>query len=169
MFNLRGKISPSKFTYNLAKKLIVSLIIFIYLTAFLTARYLQNIEDLQPVDIIPLASITFLIFLLSLALSSQPRSSKKLSFKVPMVPFLPIISIFINIYLMMKLSIATWIRFFVWLAVGLSIYFFYGIRHSNENDKKRNSVSTNNIDIRSTEDSRLYGSLGSNSEINVQS
>jgi len=32
--------------------------------------------------------------------------------------------------LMFSLLVETWIRFIVWLAIGLLIYFFYGVRHS---------------------------------------
>ena len=63
-----------------------------------------------------------------------------------MVPFLPCISMFINIYLMMKLSLETWIRFFVWLSVGLIIYVSYGIRNSSERGREetdRQSSSSN--------------------------
>jgi len=32
--------------------------------------------------------------------------------------------------LMMSLPLETWIRFFVWLGIGLLIYFLYGVGHS---------------------------------------
>jgi APA family basic amino acid/polyamine antiporter len=51
-------------------------------------------------------------------------------FRVPFVPWTPIISIVACVYLMTKLPKVTWERFGVWLVVGLLIYFLYGIRHS---------------------------------------
>ena len=56
-----------------------------------------------------------------------------MTFKVPGVPLVPAAAVFVNIYLMMKLSLATWVRFFIWLLIGLMIYFFYGLKHSSEN------------------------------------
>jgi basic amino acid/polyamine antiporter, APA family len=47
-------------------------------------------------------------------------------FKTPGMPWVPVIGTLICIYLMTGLPLATWIRLFVWLAVGLTIYFSYG-------------------------------------------
>ena len=51
-------------------------------------------------------------------------------FRVPGVPFTPIISILACFYLMYQLPAITWIRFGIWLAVGLVFYFLYGFKHS---------------------------------------
>lgn len=45
-------------------------------------------------------------------------------FQVPLVPWIPALSAFINLYLMFNLSPATWIRFSVWMALGKQNYFF---------------------------------------------
>lgn len=41
-------------------------------------------------------------------------------FQVPLLPFLPVISMFVNVYLMMQLDRGTWIRFAIWMAIGRS-------------------------------------------------
>ena len=51
-------------------------------------------------------------------------------FRVPWVPLTPLISIVACLYLMWQLPVVTWIRFAIWLVVGLVIYFTYGYQHS---------------------------------------
>lgn len=51
-------------------------------------------------------------------------------FRVPLVPFFPILGTIFCLVLMLSLPVETWIRFIVWLAIGLAIYFLYGVRHS---------------------------------------
>ncbi|HEU5357615.1 MAG TPA: amino acid permease [Gemmatimonadales bacterium] len=51
-------------------------------------------------------------------------------FRAPWVPVTPIISILACLYLMFQLPTITWIRFGVWLVIGLTIYFSYSVRHS---------------------------------------
>ncbi len=53
----------------------------------------------------------------------QPERPR--SFRVPLVPLFPMISIVCCLVLMMGLPLMTWLRFFAWLAIGLVIYFGY--------------------------------------------
>ncbi|XP_042317008.1 high affinity cationic amino acid transporter 1 [Sceloporus undulatus] len=82
---------------------------------------------------ITLLVIVFLLcFICTVVIWRQPESKTKLSFKVPFLPVLPILSIFVNMYLMMQLDGGTWIRFAIWMLIGMFIYFSYGIWHSVE-------------------------------------
>ena len=47
-----------------------------------------------------------------------PQNKTPLAFKVPFVPILPLVSMFINIFLILKLSYLTWLRFAVWMVIG---------------------------------------------------
>lgn len=47
-------------------------------------------------------------------------------FRTPGMPLVPIVGTMICLYLMSGLPLATWIRLFIWLAIGLAIYFLYG-------------------------------------------
>ncbi|XP_044917437.1 cationic amino acid transporter 3-like isoform X1 [Felis catus] len=60
----------------------------------------------------------------------QPQSSSPLPFKVPALPLLPLLSVFVNVCLMMQMTADTWARFGVSMLIGFAIYFSYGIQHS---------------------------------------
>ncbi|MSR05634.1 MAG: amino acid permease [Gemmatimonadetes bacterium] len=51
-------------------------------------------------------------------------------FRAPWVPLIPLLSIVSCLFLMVQLPFVTWVRFGVWLAIGLVVYFAYGYRHS---------------------------------------
>jgi APA family basic amino acid/polyamine antiporter len=51
-------------------------------------------------------------------------------FRAPWVPVTPILAILSCLYLMLQLPWVTWVRFALWLALGIVIYFLYGVRHS---------------------------------------
>jgi APA family basic amino acid/polyamine antiporter len=55
---------------------------------------------------------------------------RKRPFRVPWSPTLPILAVLSCVFLMVQLPMITWIRFVVWLAVGVVLYFSYGYRHS---------------------------------------
>jgi amino acid transporter len=43
---------------------------------------------------------------------------------------IPVLGLLTNFYLMAQLGVTNWLRFLLWLAIGLIIYFSYGRRHS---------------------------------------
>ena len=51
-------------------------------------------------------------------------------FRTPWVPLVPILGILVNFAMMFGLGWANWARLFVWLAIGLCIYFGYSRYHS---------------------------------------
>lgn len=77
-------------------------------------------------------------------ISKQPTSATKLTFSVPLIPWLPGLSILVNIYLMMLLDYMTWVRFAVWIGIGLSIYFAYGIKNSREHERVKKKCIIDN-------------------------
>ncbi|KAK9961920.1 hypothetical protein ABG768_007318 [Culter alburnus] len=90
-----------------------------------------------------LAALAVVCFIITVLIWRQPESKTKLSFKVPLLPFLPVLSMFINVYLMMQLDRGTWMRFAIWMAIGFIIYFGYGMWHSTEAALARNDTEDN--------------------------
>ena len=56
------------------------------------------------------------------------------SFRVPLVPFVPIAGIAVCFYLMYSLPAESWFRLFIWMAIGVLIYFVYGKNRSKLNN-----------------------------------
>ncbi|XP_053297772.1 high affinity cationic amino acid transporter 1 isoform X1 [Pleuronectes platessa] len=124
----------SGFTVNVCTSVLGTLILAFSVLAVQGGFAVWNIVALTFIFMVCL-SITFII-------RRQPESKTKLSFKVPMLPFLPVISMFVNVYLMMQLDRGTWIRFSFWMAIGFVIYFGYGYRNSAEAEMARSSPDT---------------------------
>ena len=58
----------------------------------------------------------------------RTRPDLERGYRVPFVPVFPIIGTLLCIYLMIDLPLDTWGRFLIWMALGLVIYFIYGMR-----------------------------------------
>ncbi|GAB3662164.1 amino acid permease [Nocardioides korecus] len=72
----------------------------------------------------------FVVVAIAVAVLRRTAPRMERPFKMPQVPLLPIISAVACVALMANLAVETWLRFLVWLIVGLIIYFAYGRSHS---------------------------------------
>jgi APA family basic amino acid/polyamine antiporter len=61
-------------------------------------------------------------------------------FTVPWMPVLPIAAIVACLWLMLNLSALTWIRFVIWMVIGVAIYFLYSQRHSMVGKRQRGEI-----------------------------
>jgi APA family basic amino acid/polyamine antiporter len=69
----------------------------------------------------------------------QPERPR--SFRTPWVPVVPLLSIISCFILMASLPLETWVRFFVWLVIGLGIYLLYSRHHSEFGKSPRPSAN----------------------------
>lgn len=72
----------------------------------------------------------FLVVAVAVIVLRRTKPKMKRPFRAPQVPLLPLTSAVACIALMSNLAIETWLRFLVWLLLGLVLYFAYGRRHS---------------------------------------
>lgn len=72
----------------------------------------------------------FLVVAIAVIVLRRTNPSMKRPFRTPAVPWLPVVTAILCVGLMSNLAVETWLRFLVWLVLGLAIYVFYGRRHS---------------------------------------
>jgi basic amino acid/polyamine antiporter, APA family len=72
----------------------------------------------------------FVLVSIGIPILRRARPDLERPFRTPLVPLVPILSVLASAYLMLNLPGETWVRFFVWMAVGLVVYGFYGFRRS---------------------------------------
>ncbi|KAA8588537.1 hypothetical protein FQN60_009882 [Etheostoma spectabile] len=134
--------SPSEHSSSVVNMSVCVLVLVVCVVSYLTTYHIYSILGME---VWILASLSACLLVFSgcvFMVCRQPQTSTKVSFMVPLLPFLPILSIFVNIYLMVQLSGDTWIRFSVWMAVGFLIYFGYGMWHSVERQRELQGPST---------------------------
>ena len=68
----------------------------------------------------------FIIVSVGVVILRKAQPERRRAFKVPFSPLTPAISVLACLVLMLGLPLETWVRFVVWLVIGLGIYFAYG-------------------------------------------
>uniref|UniRef100_A0A8C2BZH1 Solute carrier family 7 member 14b n=1 Tax=Cyprinus carpio TaxID=7962 RepID=A0A8C2BZH1_CYPCA len=110
-------------------------LLFFILTFFLWTLVIYGFDQVSGGArwaILPfIITVIVLMVTLVIIILRQPENPKKLPYMAPCVPFVPIAAMLVNIYLMLKLSSITWVRFVVWCSLGVLIYFSYGMWNSS--------------------------------------
>jgi basic amino acid/polyamine antiporter, APA family len=73
----------------------------------------------------------FVLVSLGVIILRKRQPERPRAFRVPLVPWFPLISVLLCGGLMTGLTVITWIRFVVWLVIGLLIYYFYSRKRSS--------------------------------------
>jgi APA family basic amino acid/polyamine antiporter len=72
----------------------------------------------------------FVLVSIGVIVLRRTRPDLKRSFRVPAVPLIPVLSVLACLYLMLNLPGETWLRFGIWMVIGMALYFAYGRSHS---------------------------------------
>ncbi|KAF3705653.1 High affinity cationic amino acid transporter 1 [Channa argus] len=139
LFSPSGNL-PTKTSGNIVYVTTAVISLLICVLCIILANCLNELISGKVRVVLPCVILTVLCCICVVIIGRQPESKEALTFKVPLLPWLPLFSVFVNIYLMMQLDIATWCRFTVWMLIGFAIYFGYGIRNSSEAAKKSNAI-----------------------------
>jgi basic amino acid/polyamine antiporter, APA family len=81
--------------------------------------------------------LAFVIVCIAVMVLRKTNPGQERPFRTPLVPFVPVLGIIFNGYMMYKLGWVNWARLIIWLVLGLIVYFAYGAKHS----RVRNGVA----------------------------
>uniref|UniRef100_UPI0037E9BAD1 cationic amino acid transporter 2-like n=1 Tax=Semicossyphus pulcher TaxID=241346 RepID=UPI0037E9BAD1 len=139
---------PSQPTHRTSKNVNIITVVILVLVVVLSLLLSDAVQSLRRREWWSVTLVTVLTLTLILAVViiwRQPQSTTKAAFMVPCLPVIPVLSVLINTYLMVQLGGETWISYAVWMAVGLIIYFGYGVRHSVQKQRLREARTHLNI------------------------
>jgi len=119
-----------------------------HIATILTTVFSAIIAGLFPIGILgELVSIgtlfAFTMVSLGILVLRYTQPNLERHFKVPFVPLIPILAVITSLTQMIFLPLDTWIRLAIWTALGLCIYFFYGMKHSVLNFENDNIPDIN--------------------------
>jgi APA family basic amino acid/polyamine antiporter len=106
-----------------------------YIPTILTGCVAVMVSGIFPINILgELVSIgtllAFVIVCIGVLVLRYRHPEIPRVFRTPWVPFVPIAGALVTLLQMVFLPLDTWIRLFVWMAIGIVIYFFYSRKHS---------------------------------------
>lgn len=87
---------------------------------------IREVADLTNIGILA----AFVVVCVSVIVFRYTKPNTPRTFRLPWMPVVPVFGVLASGYLIAQLHWETWLRFVIWLAIGLAVYFFYGRKHS---------------------------------------
>ena len=111
-----------------------------YITTMITCAVVATVAGLVPIQILgEMTSIgtlfAFVVVSLAVIILRIRRPEARRPFRVAGGHTIPVLGVLSCLYLMVSLSVMTWVRFLGWLDLGMVIYWFYGRTHSPLHDR----------------------------------
>ena len=113
-----------------------------YKTTILVGLLAAIVGSLVPIDdigkMVNIGTLfAFVLVCISVMVLRSTNPDQARPFRTPFVPVVPILGIFFNGYMIYKLGWINWARLFIWLGIGLVVYFTYSRYHSRvqKNDR----------------------------------
>src|SRR5436190_1237533 len=126
-----------------------------YITTAITCVIVALVAGLTQIQVVgEMTSIgtlfAFVVVCAAVLVLRAKRPEARRPFRVPFGPVFPVLGILSCFYLMLSLPVLTWIRFLVWLNLGMVIYWFYGrihspLRDAREADRRSNVEGLGNF------------------------
>jgi len=106
-----------------------------YRTTLLTGLVVAVVAAVVPLEelskLVNIGTLfAFVLVSIGVLVLRRTRPDLPRAFRTPGVPVVPVLSVLASLYLMLNLSGLTWLRFLIWMAVGLIVYAAYGRGHS---------------------------------------
>jgi APA family basic amino acid/polyamine antiporter len=106
-----------------------------YITTIITCVIVAIVAGLVPIQVVgEMTSIgtlfAFVVVCLAVMVLRVTRPDAHRPFRAPGGAVIPVLGVLSCLYLMVSLSVMTWVRLLVWLDLGMLIYWFYGRIHS---------------------------------------
>jgi APA family basic amino acid/polyamine antiporter len=101
------------------------------LTGAVVATFATFLNINEVVELTNIGTLfAFVLVAIGVVVLRRTNPDRPRPFRTPFVPWVPLFAVIMCTYLMVQLPRVTWERFVIWLAIGLLIYFIYGVRHS---------------------------------------
>jgi APA family basic amino acid/polyamine antiporter len=118
-----------------------------YITTIITCVIVALVAGLTQIQVVgEMTSIgtlfAFVVVCAAVLVLRAKRPDAKRPFRVPLGPIFPTLGILSCAYLMLSLPVLTWVRFLVWLDIGMLIYWLYGRTHSPLVNRTEHSTRT---------------------------
>ena len=104
----------------------ITVLVGVLIAVAATAFPMSRLEEMVNVGTL----FAFVLVSAGVIVLRRTRPDLNRGFRAPFVPALPILSILACLWLMLNLTALTWIRFVIWMVIGIAVYALYGYRHS---------------------------------------